>query len=115
MKNAWEVKKSVEQNLNDMGVSYDVNKTFRIPTARESLKPVRLEDDTEMDCDASINISNKKHVVEQIEIDAKLPRVKKFRLPDNQVKWLTYLMDKYGEDFKVFKLNYIFINFVFST
>lgn len=97
MKDAWERSKTVEQNLNDMGLVYDVNKTFRIPTAKESLQPVKLQDDDDdkMECDGS-----KKHVVDEIEIDANTPRVKKFRLPDNQVQWLSYLIDKYAQDYK---------------
>ena len=87
--------------MNDMGLVYDVNKTFRVPKAKESLKPLNLEEDIPMDCDVNPKTSIKKHVAEEIEKDAKTPRVKKFRLPNNQVQWLTYLMDKYGEDFKV--------------
>ncbi|KAJ9596457.1 hypothetical protein L9F63_012496, partial [Diploptera punctata] len=95
VKDAWEVTRSVGQNLKDMGLVYDINKSIRIPTAKESLLPADAV--SEMECQV---IPTKKHVVEAIEAEVKKPRVKKFRLPDGQVRWLTYLLDKYGEDYK---------------
>ena len=40
-------------------------------------------------------------VVEELETDAETPRVRQFRLPKGQVERITYLLDKYGEDYKV--------------
>lgn len=46
-------------------------------------------------------LPQKAFVVEELEKDAKTPRIRQFRLPKGQVQWLTYLLDKYGEDYKV--------------
>jgi len=40
-------------------------------------------------------------VVKKLEDFANAPREKTFALPQNQVIFLTYLLDKYGEDYKV--------------
>ncbi|PSN50493.1 hypothetical protein C0J52_10725 [Blattella germanica] len=95
IKESWEESKSTEQNIANMGLSYDVNQTFKIPSA----KAVNLDGQEDMECDVK-SIPTKKHVAEEIEADARAPRVKKFRLPNNQVRWLSYLMDKHGEDYK---------------
>lgn len=39
-------------------------------------------------------------VIEKLEEEANAPRVKSYRLPKNQVQYITYLMDTYGEDYK---------------
>ncbi|XP_069705010.1 nucleolar protein 16 [Periplaneta americana] len=98
VKNAWELNKTAQQNLKDMGLVYDVNKSLKIPSAKELLKPV-LEV-TDVSEKQPKRLPRKEHVAKELEIDAKAPRVKKFRLPNNQVQWLTYLMDKYDEDYK---------------
>lgn len=46
-------------------------------------------------------IADKTYVVKNMELEAKAPRKKNFRLPNSQVFWLTKLLDKYGEDYKV--------------
>ncbi|XP_046659454.1 nucleolar protein 16-like [Homalodisca vitripennis] len=42
----------------------------------------------------------KLHVVTELEEDARAPRERRFALPNSQVQWVTYLMDKYGEDYE---------------
>ena len=100
VKMAWETTRSVEQNLSDMGLVYDSNKSLKIPSAKELLQP--MEHDVESASqDDKIGQPTKSYVAKELEEDAKAPRVKNFRLPNNQVTWLTYLIDKYGEDYKV--------------
>ncbi|KAJ8956980.1 hypothetical protein NQ318_012144 [Aromia moschata] len=101
IKNAWERKKSVVTNLKEMGLSYDPNKTIAIPSSRKiqaALLPTLDESDTEVVEDKPS--SNKLHVVEALEADAKAPREKKFRLPKSQIEWITYLMKKYKKDYR---------------
>jgi hypothetical protein len=97
---AWETARSVEQNLTDMGLVYDSNKALKIPSAKELLQPVE-HDEEGTSQDDKISQPTKSHVAKVLEEDAKAPRVKNFRLPNNQVKWLMYLIDQYGEDYKV--------------
>ena len=96
---AWEVTRTVEQNLSDMGLVYDSNKALKIPLAKELLQPMELAESASGD--DKISEPTKSYVATVLEQDAKAPRVKNFRLPNNQVTLLTYLIDKYGEDYKV--------------
>jgi hypothetical protein len=100
VKEAWEHTRTVEQNLNDMGLAYDSNKALKIPSAKELLQPMECDGESSK-CGEEMNVPRKNYVARDLEDDAKAPRVKNFRLPNNQVTWLTYLMDKYEEDYKV--------------
>jgi hypothetical protein len=100
VKMAWEVTRTVEQNLTDMGLAYDANKALKIPSAKELLQPME-HDGEKVSKDEDIGQPTKSYVAEKLEVEAKAPRVKNFRLPNNQVTWLVYLIDKYGEDYKV--------------
>jgi hypothetical protein len=100
VKKAWEQTRTVEQNLNDMGLAYDLNKALKIPSAKELLQPMEVDRESSTS-HHKMGFPRKCHVSKELENDAKAPRVKNFRLPNNQVTWLTYLMDKYKEDYKV--------------
>jgi hypothetical protein len=102
VKMAWETTRTVEQNLSDMGLVYDSNKSLKIPSAKELLLQPVEHDGESASQDDNIGQPTKSYVAEVLEEDAKAPRVKNFRLPNNQVTCLTYLIDKYGEDYKVF-------------
>ncbi|KAK3915112.1 Nucleolar protein 16 [Frankliniella fusca] len=100
VKKAWEEHKSIKENLSNMGLSYDPNATLKIPTSKELLEPVFSEDKRENTSDIELLAPIKAHVAEELEAEAKAPRVKKFELPKGQVMYLSYLIDKYGDDFK---------------
>ncbi|XP_071439807.1 nucleolar protein 16 [Hetaerina americana] len=98
IKEAWSGSKSAKQNMEEMGLVYDMKAAFRIPTTKELLKD-------EPSASASGETAKrrrprKQHVAEKLEEDAKLPRERLLRLPDSQAKWLAYLVHKYGEDYK---------------
>lgn len=65
--------------MNRMGLVFNVNDDILVQPPKKSKKTV---------------------VVESLENDANALRVKGYRLPKNQVEFLTYLLDKYGEDYK---------------
>lgn len=94
---------SVKRNIKEMGLSYDPNETIKIPKSINRLKiPIVSDEQVEWQeevIEAEIKPS-KIYVAEALEADAKAPREKKLRLPKGQVQWLTYLMDKYGDDYK---------------
>lgn len=86
-----------------MGLSSDPNKTIPILNNKAHLLiPTQSNDKSEWREEAIENkiVSTKKHVAEALEREAKAPRIKLFRLPNSQVEWITYLMDKYGTDYK---------------
>lgn len=102
LKDSWEVTKSTRTNLNQMGLSYDPNELLEIASNKkqlvekftvDSIENVPVIEDVEM-------TPVKVHVAQELEAEAKAPRKRVFRLPNNQVQFLTYLMDKYEEDYK---------------
>jgi len=102
VKNAWDQKRSVQANLEEMGLSYDPNLTIGIPSKKQQLKEALGATDKEWNQDdlPAVTGPTKKFVVEALEADARAPRARRFRLPKSQVEWITYLMKKYGNDYK---------------
>ncbi|XP_030759744.1 nucleolar protein 16 [Sitophilus oryzae] len=100
IKNAWDKKKSVQSNLEEMGLSYDPNKTIEIPKRKKQLKEaLGASEGTEWKAE-EIKQNSKNYVVKALESEAKAPREKRFQLPKGQVEWITYLLRKYGKDYK---------------
>lgn len=83
-----------------MGLSYDPNETLKIPSNKQRLKVSITSNNDEWEEEPLEARPTKSHVVEALEEDARAPRVKMFRLPKSQVEWVTYLMEKYGKDYK---------------
>lgn len=99
IKEAWHGGKTVRQNMREMGLSYDPNETIKLPSTKEKLKLSMKSNENEWKIDKPF-LPRRVHVANKLESDAKAPRVKLFRLPKGQVEWITYLMDKYGTDYK---------------
>ncbi|CAK1585264.1 unnamed protein product [Parnassius mnemosyne] len=106
IKEAWDHKKSSFKNLAEMGLANDPNKVIKIPNFKqEKLKQAKeivskgesgiLETEEE-----TSQIPIKKEVAEKLEKEAKAPRERRFKLPKGQVEFITYLLDKYGHDYK---------------
>ncbi|XP_018569503.1 nucleolar protein 16 [Anoplophora glabripennis] len=102
VKNAWESSKSVETNLTEMGLSYNPNKTIKIPNSKKEFKASLLSNKNDWNETVVEEQPSKEklQVVEVLEADAKAPRERRFQLPKGQVEWITYLMKKYGKDYK---------------
>lgn len=101
IKKAWEYKKSAKHNLEDMGLVYDPNKNLKKSNIKQLLAE-KMTGTTKFKVEDVEPMSSptKKHIAEELEKEAKAPRKKMFRLPESQVEWLTYLLDKYGHDYK---------------
>ncbi|XP_018335127.1 nucleolar protein 16, partial [Agrilus planipennis] len=100
IKEAWENRKSVKLNLKEMGLSYDPNETLPIPNIKQEIKQKLMGYTTELKDTKEETIPPKKYVLENLEAEAKAPRQKLLRLPNSQVEWITYLLDKYKTDYK---------------
>lgn len=96
---AWDQHKSVSQNLMEMGVSSDPNRTIRIPKVHESLGPKAETMDVD-NIQKPVKAFPKGHVIEELMEEANLPYAKRAKLSEPMVKYCTHLMDKYGEDYK---------------
>ena len=105
MKASWDNTKAVKDNLDAMGLAYDPNKVIKNKSVKskmvEKLKESRAELKTENGQVESTPVSPAP-VVQQLEKEiASMPRKNSFRFPPEQVKFITFMMDKYGEDYKV--------------
>ncbi|BFY97757.1 hypothetical protein BsWGS_00797 [Bradybaena similaris] len=96
IKKAWDETKSVSQNLREMGIAADSNKTLRIPRS----KPAKMGQlDVEMEVDLE-KTPIKNFVIKDLEEKASLPGRKKMSMSDEDAGFCVYMMDKYGEDYK---------------
>ncbi|XP_012220424.1 nucleolar protein 16 [Linepithema humile] len=104
IKNAWEHTKSIRTNLKEMGLSYDPNKKTQLLNVKhEMLKAAErkiTENDNSSDEDEMDATPSKNYVAEKLEAEAKAPKHRRLKLPKGQAQFLTYLLKKYGEDYK---------------
>lgn len=107
IKQEWEISKTTRTNLNEMGLAYDTNEVLPIPNvkralleeAKQKFVESSMQSESEEESDVE-KVPPKIHVAKALEADAKAPRKRMFRLPNGQVNFITYLLDKYGEDYK---------------
>lgn len=91
-----------------MGLAYDANESVEIPnTGREMIKQAKRlaagalpEEGENKIKQVKKRVARKQEVALGLEADANAPRERMFRLPNGQVQFLTYLIDKHGEDYK---------------
>lgn len=104
LKEAWAKGKSIRNNMEEMGLAYDPNKVLLIPNKKrellESVDEMKMDDDSACENNQEERIPSKIHVAEELEADAKAPRKRMFRLPKSHVEFITYMLDKYNEDYK---------------
>lgn len=105
LKEAWNHKKSSYRNLHEMGLANDPNKVIKIPNFKQEQLRIakKIVNNGETDDDEETTVTRvppKIRVAQALEKEAKAPRERKFMLPKGQVEFITYLLDKYGHDFK---------------
>lgn len=91
-----------------MGLVFDVNKSFSIPNYKaDRIKTAKIVNGfVEEDIYETVNCNNsrqnfpKQQVVNELESKSKELLESKFRLPKGVVKFVSYLIDKYGLDYK---------------
>ncbi|KAJ2951028.1 hypothetical protein O0L34_g5401 [Tuta absoluta] len=104
IKEAWDPKKSSLRNLKEMGLANDPNKAIKIPSHKQeelkrAKKMINLGESDEEE-EEETKIVAKSEVIEKLEKEARAPRKRRFMLPKGQVEFITYLLDKYGHDYK---------------
>ncbi|XP_076364147.1 nucleolar protein 16 [Tachypleus tridentatus] len=91
IRDAWNFRKSVYRNLEEMGLSADPNDAMEVTVKQRKTGPVE-------------NTGKKRptigHVVKDLEKEVTVPRDKGLRLPKDVVVFCTYMLDKYGDDYK---------------
>ncbi|KAK5640535.1 hypothetical protein RI129_011346 [Pyrocoelia pectoralis] len=98
VKRAWIPHKSAQANLRAMGLSYDPNKTIK--AGLDLTKKINDWNEEVIEEETPPVVPSKAYVAEELEKEARAKRVRNFRLPDGQVRYLIYLMKKYGDDYK---------------
>lgn len=98
IKESWDRRKSVAKNLAEMGLSANPNKTIHIKSSKELITPMDLDDTGGVTQQKERPV--KEHVVKSLEKDASKPLAKTNKLSDPDVFFCTYMLDKYGDDFK---------------
>ncbi|XP_013385162.1 nucleolar protein 16 [Lingula anatina] len=96
IRGAWDSKRSVLQNMSDMGISYDPNKTIPVPKTKTAINPDEIPKET-FQLEGQ---HQKRQVVQALEEQASIPQPRKVRLSQPEVKYCIYMMEKYGEDYK---------------
>nr|CAG4643621.1 EOG090X0IKC [Ilyocryptus agilis] len=84
IKNEWKCSLSASQNLKVMGLVYDANKEIPAEpkeTIDKAPKPATK-------------------VVKELQAESTAPRNGTVKLPGQKVRWIEYLLDKYGEDYE---------------
>ena len=97
----WDARHSIKQNLSEMGLAHDPNKVLKRPNTKEDMiRKVRgkLEDE-----EAEVKEEEEtSEVVRELEEEvAKMPKRQTFRFSKEEVRWITGMMDRHGDDFKV--------------
>lgn len=103
LKAEWDTSLSVRTNLAQMGLAYNANETFKVSSSIEQSVPGKILRTHSSEEEEVINKQikpTKLHVLETLRQEAQAPRVRLFRLPKSQVTFLTYLLKKYGDDYK---------------
>ena len=112
MKEHWDHKESIQNNLEKMGVAFDANKVI---SSQKSTKEQYIEQLKEISSEKSSVVKEKEEpppkksasasslVVTRLEAEvaeANANKKQTFRFAKEQVRWITYCMDKHGDDFK---------------
>ncbi|XP_018052604.1 PREDICTED: nucleolar protein 16 [Atta colombica] len=106
IKKEWKNKNSIRDNLKEMGLAYDANEAVQIPNVKHEMledakgKVTGNEDLSDHENEEMNMTAAKSYVMEKLEAEAKVPRERLLKLPKGQAQFLTYLIKKYGEDYK---------------
>ena len=118
MKEHWDHKESIQNNLEKMGVAFDANKVI---SSQKTTKEQYVEKIKETSSEKSSVEKEKKEeptpkksasslVIKRLEAEAAEAHANKkqtFRFPKEQVRWITFCMDKHGDDFKGVQKNFL--------
>ena len=103
MKELWNPKESIKTNLESMGVAFDANKVLdKKSTKQQFIEKIQDQNPNKI---PPQEIASKKssEVVKRLEaevLEAEANKKANFRFTGEQVKWITYCLDKHGDDFK---------------
>jgi predicted DNA binding CopG/RHH family protein len=96
-----------------MGLVYDANRAIKSRSIKEkmvaNLKRIKDDDEGEDEEEPHAQVEESE-VVRKLRADvASYEKKNNFRLPAEDVRWVTEMMDKHGDDFKVRDYEHILI------
>lgn len=100
IKNAWDENKSLRHNLRNMGIATDPNIAIPVPKTKDLIPGYEREDGDEPMAKMVVLPKTKLHVVKELEDIANQPQEKRMKLPEQDVKYCIYMMEKHGENYK---------------
>ncbi|GAB1610573.1 nucleolar protein 16-like [Argonauta hians] len=106
IKKSWSKGKSSQANFEDMGLSFNPNKTLPIPKAKDILGYRSLEAEKMEVGSKKKKPCKKAHVVEGLEEQAKEGGKRPRSMPEEEVKYCVFMMEKYGEDYEKMARDY---------
>ena len=98
MREEWDKTKAVKQNLEAMGLAFDPNQTLPVKSLKKAMTE-KLMDAEETAKDAPVHDPTVVRLLER-EVES-IPRKSNFRFTPDQVQFITYMMDKHGDNYKV--------------
>ncbi|XP_064630296.1 nucleolar protein 16-like [Lineus longissimus] len=100
IKNAWDDTKSMQHNLKNMGIATNPNKAIPVPKTKDLIPGFEREDgDKPMEM-MMVQPRSKLHVVKELEDIANQPQEKRLKLPEQEVKYCIYMMEKHKDNYK---------------
>jgi len=99
MKEVWDTRVSLKENMTNMGVAFDANNVVpKISSKQKMVKEMKKKKGLEVDENEEDGVRRKTEVVAKLENEAKFEAKQTFRFTPTQVQLITYMMDKHGED-----------------
>ncbi|XP_070773928.1 nucleolar protein 16 [Enoplosus armatus] len=93
IRNAWDDKKSMVRNLQEMGLSFDPNRTVPI-------KKTSLLGGEGRETKAPVNIVTKPYVLSQLEEEASRPEKDSKTLSSDLIEYTQYMIREHKDDYK---------------
>ena len=106
MRDSWDNRISVKENMDKMGIVLSAAEMMPIKGAKKNMveKMKKLKNIPAAQDESVQDVINSKiarpEVLEKLHQEASVPAKQTFRFTTSQVQLITYMMDKYGDDYK---------------
>jgi len=98
MKEVWDSRVSLKENMTKMGVAFDANNVVpKISSKKNMVKDMKKRKGIEVAEEEGV-VEKKSEVISRLEDEAKFEAKQTFRFTPTQVQLITYMMDKHGDD-----------------